>query len=212
MNKKMSIILYILCGISTIGMAVVYPLLPAEVPIHWNAESVADNWAEKWVVFPFGLLPAALLLLMQIMPKIDPKSANFARHQEIYSAFSAAMTVFMLLVSWMIPLGGLGYELPIGSIICVLLGVIFTTLGNFMPKIKHNYSFGIRTPWTLASETVWRKTHRIGGVFFMLSGIIMVISGFISNETMIAAIAVMLVGVIACSVYSWYLYKKETNQ
>ena len=84
-------------------------------------------------------------------------------------------------------------------------------LGNYMPRIRPNYTFGIRTPWTLASETVWKKTHRVGGYVFVVSGIIIAVCSFFRGWAALIGIGVLLAGTIVSSVYSWLVFREEQN-
>lgn len=209
MSKKVIWGLLAFCGASFIGQLIIYPRLPEQVPVHWNAYNEIDGWAGKGSALLMGLLPLLMLLLFIAVPKIDPKKENFVKHAGVYQMFAAMMTVFMGGVSWMVPLGALGIELPVGLLLNLLLGLIFVMLGNQMPRIRFNYSFGIRTPWTLASETVWKKTHRLCGFVFVLSGLVMMVSGFFTGWAAMVGVILLLVGCVAGSVYSWWLYEKE---
>ena len=84
-------------------------------------------------------------------------------------------------VSWAAAAIGMGISLSIDRIICFLLGAVFLITGNYMPRIQSNFTFGIRTPWTIENETVWKKTHRLGGFGFCLGGILFLIAAVISH-------------------------------
>lgn len=180
-----------------------------QVPVHWNANNEIDGWAGKGAALLMALLPLLMLLLFIVIPKIDPKRENYEKHAGVYQMFAVLMTVFMGGVSWMVPLGGLGIEIPVGLMLNLLLGLIFVLLGNQMPRIRFNYTFGIRTPWTLASETVWKKTHRVCGFVFVLSGLVMMVCGFFTGWAATIGVILLLVGCAAGSVYSWWLFEKE---
>lgn len=211
MSKKVIYGLLAFCGISFIGQLILYPQLPEKVPIHWNVNNEIDGWAEKGSIFLMALLPLLILALFIVIPKIDPRKESYKKHAGIYQTFSALMTVFTAVVSWFTPLTALGIEISVGLLINLGLGLIFVLLGNQMPRIRHNYTFGIRTPWTLASETVWKKTHRLCGLIFVVSGIVMMISGFFTGMAATVGIAFLLAGCVVGVVYSWWIYKQETD-
>ena len=58
--------------------------------------------------------------------------------------------------------------MDIGMLINILIGVMFVIMGNYMHKIKQNYSVGIKLPWTLNSEENWNRTHRLGSWLFVI--------------------------------------------
>jgi uncharacterized membrane protein len=86
-------------------------------------------------------------------------------------------------------------------------------MGNYMGKLKPNWFVGIRTPWTLSSETVWNKTHRFGGKVFMLGGLIMIITSIAPMSwrlpLFIADIIVLMLGTVG---YSYFVYLKEKKK
>ena len=75
----------------------------------------------------------------------------------------------------------LGWPIEIPMLIPVGVGLLLMVIGNLMPRMRPNWFMGIRTPWTLASESVWRKTHRLGGYCFMAMGVLMVAIGFVAT-------------------------------
>ncbi len=173
--KKLSY-LYIPVALSLIGTVMIYSRLPEEVPMHWNIHGEIDSWRPRYFVFFTALLPGLFTLLLQIIPKIDPKAPNFLRHRKAYTIVSVITIIFLIGVHWTTLLHSLGFPLKIDVIIRLMLGVLFILIGNYLPQAKPNYSFGIRIPWTLADDTVWRKTHRIGGFLFVITGIIAILT------------------------------------
>jgi uncharacterized membrane protein len=79
-------------------------------------------------------------------------------------------------------------------------------------KAKRNFFIGIRTPWTLSSDSVWDKTHQLGSILFITSGVFAIIGGFFGSK---AAFWLMFVPLIGSSlflvVYSYVLYRGETK-
>ena len=82
----------------------------------------------------------------------------------------------------------------------------FIVMGNYLHKVKQNFTIGIRLPWTLASEENWNRTHRMASWIFVLGGIIMVINGFVQSYWLLFSILIVLF-LIPC-IYSFVLYKK----
>jgi len=88
-------------------------------------------------------------------------------------------------------------------------------LGNLLPKIPSNFFAGIRTPWTLSSELVWRKTHRLGGIGFIIGGLLMIIIPLLWKSSQSALIIMFILIMIVCLypvLYSFLLYKKEEKK
>jgi immunity protein, SdpI family len=88
--------------------------------------------------------------------------------------------------------------------------VLFIFLGNYMGKLRRNFWAGIRTPWTLTSDVVWERTHRLGGWFFVLAGLSGVIMSFTPALHLWGLIVVILIVVIVLFVYSYVIYQHYT--
>lgn len=191
------------------------PTMPDQLPSHWGIDGV-DAWHDKESSIVLAAMPTILLAVLFVVPRIDPKRRNFERFYGIYQAFAAILTLFMMAVSWTGPLTVWGYLSPDGAVLNTLLfgffGLLFIGLGNYLPRIKPNYTFGIRTPWTLASEEVWRRTHRASGPAFIVAGIATLIAALFASTAPVVAIVVMLVTVLGATafagVYSYLAWRK----
>lgn len=196
----------------TLLMAVyAWVVLPAnaQVPIHWNAAGEIDGYASKTV----GLLLVPLLTLFlgglfAVIPRIDPRGDNILRSWEAYRIIWIGMLVLMLGIQAITVLAAFGREINAGFLIPAGVGVLFVFLGNAMGKIRPNFMFGVRTPWTLASELSWNKTHRLAGWLFVALGLFMIAgSAFGQSETwvwvLLAGIGVLLVATFGYSYWVW---------
>lgn len=90
---------------------------------------------------------------------------------------------------------------------------VFTILGNYMRSFRPNYFVGIRTPWTLESEIVWKKTHELGGKLFFYNGIIGIILCFLLDEKVLPYIEITLIllASIIPIIFSYIYYRKIKN-
>lgn len=207
--KKQTIFLLILCALSFIGHLFVLPLLPDEVPIHWNVYGEVDNWAGKFSTLFLALLPALMLVLFLVIPRIDPRGKSYEKHQKAYQVFITMMILFLTALLWVTNAASLGYPVPIGRLVPIGCGIILITVGNYMPQLRNNYTMGIKNPWTLESEWVWKKTHAAGGIVFCIMGFVMILSGFFTAGWMAKiSLGVILLGVFGLEAYSYLLYQK----
>ncbi|AFS77950.1 putative membrane protein [Gottschalkia acidurici 9a] len=212
-NKKISIVLISIILLSILATTMIYDKLPDQIPSHWNIKGEVDDFQSKTFVYFTATLPLLMYALMKILPKLDPKRRSYAKHGKAYEIFIVVMTLFIILIHWLTVAYALGYNIEISSVIQISLGVVFSTFGNYMSQIRHNYSFGIKTPWTLASETVWKKTHRLGGYVFFLIGILFIIGGFVGSEiSYYITIGPLILSTIGLSVYSYIIYRKENPE
>lgn len=195
-----------------IYLATIYNSLPQEVPIHFNWKGEADDWADKTMLI---LLPAGLGLfiyfLMLIVPSIDPKR----KIQEMgskYFNFRLILTIFFSILSiYLIYVTKEGsIEKP--NIMVALMGLLFIMMGNYFQTVRPNYFIGIRTPWTLENELVWKKTHRLAGKLWVAGGVIIVLLGLLLKSItpmLISFFSVVFILVLVPIVYSYLEFQKK---
>ena len=151
-----------------------------------------------------------MLILFEVIRKIDPKHQNFEKFGKVWNLFVVLFTVMMAAFSWLSELAVFG-KLPDSSnlvsiLVCGGIGVLFIIMGNFMPQIKQNYTFGCRTPWALNDAHNWQRTQRMGGYTFIVMGIVLLVLAFFGGLLGdIATLAVLLVAVLGGSAWI-YLY------
>ncbi|WZL73130.1 SdpI family protein [Clostridiaceae bacterium 35-E11] len=204
--NKWMVLLVIL---SLIGTGILYPYLPEQVPGHWNVKGQIDRYQNKTWVFFTAMLPLLLYLFMTVLPKIDPKKKAYLKHTKAYDVTRIMIVLFLVIIHWVTITVALGYDINVGFVMRILTGILFILLGNYMSQIRPNYFFGIKTPWTLANEQVWKKTHRVGGYSFIIMGIISIVTAFLEGQM---GWMVMMVGIVAAVlypfVYSYLLFNK----
>lgn len=199
--------------LSLIGTGILYPYLPELVPGHWNVKGEVDRYQNKIWVFFTAALPLLLYLLMTFLPQIDPKKKAYLKHVKAYDVTRIVIVLFLGIIHWISIAVALGYDLNVGFVIRILIGFLFIILGNYMSQIRPNYFFGIKTPWTLANEQVWKKTHRVGGYSFIIMGIVSITTAFLEGQLALIVMMLSIVGaVIYPFVYSYLLYKKIEKQ
>lgn len=167
-KNKLFWILTVVCVLNFAAHLYFYPSLPDIVPTHWGASGQVNGWGPKSTVLILAALPFAMLILFEVIRKIDPKHQNFEKFGKVWNLCVVLFTVMMAAFSWLSELAVFG-KLPDSSnlvsiLVCGGIGVLFIILGNFMPQIKQNYTFGCRTPWALNDEHNWQRTPAHGRV------------------------------------------------
>lgn len=184
--------------------------LPQTVPTHWNISGEADSWGNKnmLIIVPF-ILPVLIYVVFLLIQQIDPKD-RIQKMGRKFSSLKFITTVFMSVLAVFIIYSASSGELASSSILFVILGLLFASLGNFMKTIRPNYFVGIRTPWTLEHETVWKKTHEMAGKYWFIGGLIIALIALIT-PFMVAAISMIAIVVLITIIpviYSYQLTKK----
>ncbi|GEN57585.1 immunity protein SdpI [Halolactibacillus alkaliphilus] len=193
---------------------IAYPYLPEEMPMQWGFDGTVNWTAPKSTSMLLNL--GIILIIYPILvlsPKLDPKRKGYLYTSKAYWVIIYATLGLLIFVNMFIIFQSVGYNLRIDIVIPILVGALFIVIGNYMQTVKANWFMGIRTPWTLSSETVWRKTHRLGSKLFIISGIIFFLAPFMSPSYMayIILIPAISAGLIP-TIYSYFLFKKEQEE
>lgn len=192
---------------------VVWGQLPERLPSHWNARGEVDGWTGKGPgVFLLPAVTLGLWLLFQVLPRIDPRAKNYERFAPTYWTLANVALLFMALLHVLVLGAALGWPIDVSRVMLVALGALFVALGNYLPRIKPNWWMGIRTPWTLDNDQVWRETHRLGGKTFVAAGLITVAVGLLSPQRgFTLMIASLVLAAVVPLVYSYLAWRRERN-
>lgn len=157
----------------------VWSNLPTKVPMHFDVNGEVDRYGTQTELLLLTLLlPLGIYLLFAFLPKFDPKK-KIEKMGGKYNSIRIILAVFMSLIMMYLINSSLSNELSSPHIIVALIGLLFFVIGNFMKTFKPNYFLGIRTPWTLENETVWKETHELGGKLWFVGGLIILVGAFL---------------------------------
>ena len=186
----------------------VLPDLPAKVPVHWNAQGVADRYGSPWELFVVGpVMMLGFVALFAALPWLSPKRfavGDFERtYLNLMLILEALFFYLFLIVLW----AASGGELEMTRSLLGGVALVFVLVGNLLGKVRRNFFIGIRTPWTLASERVWYATHRLGART-LVAGALAAFVSVLAGWPVWIAIALLAVGLLFPAVYSLLLYKR----
>lgn len=208
-NKIGLIFILVLIGLSIIVTGVVYPMLPNTIPTHWGINGEVNGWSHKSFAFFTACLPLIMYIFLIFLPKIDPKKESYEKHKKAYDVMIYVITLFLVALHWVTIVYALGVKVQVDMIVTIGVAILFMVLGNYMTQIRQNYFFGLKTPWTLANEEVWKKSNRVGGYGFIISGVLTLIS------LAFAPIVRFTVLILSCTIsalysvlYSYLEYRK----
>ncbi len=197
-----------------IYLAYVWEKLPEKVPMHWNMEGEIDRYGDKseLILIPL-LLPLLIYVLFTIIPKIDPKD-KLKYMGKKYTVLKTVLTVFMSALSMMIIYAAMNESFYNPNYILLLIGVLFAILGNYFKTLRANYFIGIKTPWTLENETVWKETHKLAGKIWFIGGLMIIFGSLILDKTANTVLFVTITVTITLIpvVYSYFKYQRVTQQ
>jgi len=74
--------------------------------------------------------------------------------------------------------------------VAIATGVLLLAVGNYLGKARRNWFIGLKTPWTLADDGVWDKTHRYTGRGLFLGGLALIVLGFVFHDATVLGLAI----------------------
>lgn len=214
----------LLLGLSIINYVLLLAVtlrLPESIPIHVNMYMMVDYFGSRWILMIFGLIPivACIGFLLRL------KKGKPYKNQHVEKVMFPCIVVLFIAMTWLSVYVASQYDIPKGTplaipfelIVLLPLGIFIIIISNYMAKLKQNRWIGIRVPWVFKSETIWRKTHRLGGYTGVAGGLVMCIGAGISYATgnLFISIAGLIIGVLLFAavpiIYSYCIYKKEIS-
>lgn len=197
---------------AAIGFSIwAYPRLPAEVATHFDLQGDPNGWSSRLTAV---LLAPALALLFigfaVVLPRVDPRRANYALFTPTYWTLINALLILLGVIHVVVLGKALGWQVDMGKVAGLGIGGMFVVLGNLMTRIRPNWFMGIRTPWTLSSDDVWRKTHRFGGIAFSIAGLCFAATALSDAPWMkYLAVAAVFAAALGSVAYSYLVWKRE---
>lgn len=164
-----------------------------------------------FIYFLIGL-PVIVWLLLALIPVMDPKKKLGLMSRKYDSLSFLIVFIFSLLVSITLYKTRFTDKMDL-QIPVLLIGFCFILLGNYLKTIRPNYFIGIRTPWTLESETVWRKTHNLASLLWVFGGFIILSLIFIfslNTKSFLVGFLILLL-VFFPFLYSFLIFKSNSN-
>ena len=206
---------------------IVLQFMPDTIPMHYDMSGSIDRWGSKMESF---ILPAAILLITLfwhlMIHAFEAKASRADSEKEQMEAKSAAKILCIVGLSQAVMFGIMQYfilyssyvqagtgsaeaTIDIAKVSCILCGIVFVVLGNFMTRVKKNAVVGIRTPWSMYNDNTWRKSNYFGAVCFIIAGVLTIVTAaFVSGTT---STIFLLVYILAASVIAVIYSKKVYN-
>ncbi len=212
-NKKLRILNYVIAAAVLLTVMLLYPSLPEQIPTNWGFNGITHYSSRNTIWFIAGMLPL-FAVLFDVMPHLDPRQKNYQKFSRFYDGFCVGMQLFLTVFTGIILRESFfPGQIHTARIIFFMLSVMFLLIGNYMPKIQSNFYMGIKNPWTLSSDQVWRKTHRLGGKLYAGCGILTMLSALLFSDQFTGIMLMVLVigSTLIISLASWLWWRNESS-
>lgn len=218
-GMKMHITLLAITITNFLATIVGFCLIGNSVPMHMNINMIVDSLGSPWWAIFLPIIPILCSIGLLIESKIRGKDY---KNKKYLSIIIYALCMFFIYINWLL-FAFLSSNLQIGEKwkisfeIClgIPLGVLFMTMGNYMPVIKQNKTLGIKTKSTLSSEEIWTKTHRLCGILAVSSGFALIVFAIAAGLSKISwiffgcLILAVIMSAIVPMIYARTLYNKS---
>ncbi len=202
---KVSVVMIIA---STVLAVLVYPKLPEQFPIHWNAAGDIDGYSSRLVgAFMMPLIALSVLVVFKILPRISPVGFKLDESRSVLDIIQTILVALFCTIGVAMILVSIGYKLDMVKVIVIGSGLMLMATGNVLGKVRKNFFVGIRTPWTLADDEVWARTHRFAGRSFFAGGLLICTIALINPHPVIIVIAAAAAA-LAPVFFSFFVYRQ----
>ena len=204
-NLKTLIITTIVILLPILAGIYLWDQLPEQLPYHWNASGEVDGWCGKPIaVFGMPFLLVAIQWICALGTAADPKKANHS--EKVMQLILWIIPVISVVMHTLVYMTALGTAVQVEMVMPLFIGLVFTIIGNYLPKCKQSYTIGIKIPWTLHSEENWNRTHRFAGRLWLVCGLGIMLTTFFGGFWVF--LPIVLIIVLAPMVYSYLLHRK----
>jgi uncharacterized membrane protein len=187
--------------------------MPEQMIAHWGINGQADGSMGKAVVLAlFPAIMSLLALLFFAIPRMDPLKKNIAEFRRYFDFFIILLFLFFIALQIVTISWNLGVMIPIIPVISIGIGLLFFAAGIMSEHAKKNWFIGFRTPWTMSSDVVWEKTHRLGGRMFQASGLIAIIGAVVPEYAFFLILGPVIGSSVYVTYYSYREYQKEEKK
>lgn len=208
MMKKGFLVASGLIAAASLGATLLaYERLPARIPTHWNIDGVADGFGPRAMLFAFSVMMAGFALLWCVLPAVSPRRYEVERFGPTWWSSGLLVVALFGYMQTMLLWSLLGGPLNLSRALLGGVALLIVLLGNVLGKVRSNFWFGVRTPWTLASERVWYATHRLAAKT-MVAGGLAALALLLAGLPVRWAHAAILLGALAPAAWSLVYYKR----
>lgn len=209
-NKRSQGILWVAAILPLIMVAAVWTRLPEQVPLNWGFDGTI-SYGGRAILWGLAVINPLIVLLMTFAPRMDPREENYQKFKGPYSALCLAVVLLMDAVM----LITLAESLRPGTVnvyvmVQLMVAVLMMVIGNMMPKFRQTWFCGIKNAWTLSSERVWTRTHRLGGRLYFAAGAAMVVGAFFPPRVGFVLMVTVTVAVtLVATIMSYVWFRQE---
>ncbi|MFI5202117.1 MAG: SdpI family protein [Candidatus Kapaibacterium sp.] len=196
-----------------IALAVVWPSLPARVPMHFDSDGNVNRYGSPLELLILPGISVLVSIVLYFIPRLDPKKANIVASMPAYRWIRFGLAAFFTYIFALMLATTYQPKFDVTPFIGIGLLIMFFGIGLAMPKLKQNYMIGIRLPWTLESEDNWNRTHAFAGKLWPWGAVVgMALALLFQSASLFIALGVLIVMVIWTGIYSYRIFQAAKKE
>ena len=199
------VVLIVLTLLPILYLFMNWNLLPESVPIHFDAKGEPNGYGSRFV---YVFMPIGIYLLMLFLPKIDPRKANYVIFEGSYYKIRLIMAIFIGMINTLVVWGIVNNTSAMGKFLPMTIFFLLMLIGNYMGNFRPNYFVGIKVPWTLNSDEVWIRTHKMAGKLWFWGSLVGMGLYLVVDQPEWVFIPLLVVLVVVPVVYSYVIYQR----
>ncbi len=197
--------LILIAVLPVIYMFMNWNLLPESIPVHFDLKGNPNGYGSRWV---YVIMPVGLYLLMLVLPKIDPRKANYDVFEGSYYKLRLILGIFFGMITASVIWGIVNNSNSIQKLMPLSIFFLFMLIGNYLGNIRPNYFVGIKVPWTLNNDEVWTRTHKMAGKLWFWGSLVGMALYFVVEKIEYVFIPLLVILIVVPIVYSYVIYRK----
>ena len=207
-GKNIAMIAIVLLSIAVSAYA--YPMLPNSIVTHWDANGNPNGYMDKfWGLSIMPAISVVLLAIFKAMPYMDPLRRNIEKFRSYFENFIIILLLFFLYVHMLTVAVNFGYEFNLNTTLIPAFSVLMYYIGVMMQHSERNWFIGVRTPWTVSSDKVWKHTHKLAAKLFKTAAVVSLVALLAPEHSTIIFLASVMISALVPVIYSYLDYKKE---
>lgn len=213
-SYRITIITILIVVVQIIVSVMTYPLLPDNVPSHWNLMGQVDGYDSKFfiaVLWPLVSVVTSGILFVLMPIGSRPEMQRLKKTQAVAQLLALTIILFLLVAQVTTTAIALGFHIDIISVMNIAVSLLFIFTGNYLGKLRRNFWVGIKTPWTIASDVVWERTHRLASWLYVGVGLLGIGVNLIPFTHQWGVIVLVVLASIVSVLYSYVVYMKIGN-
>ena len=149
-----------------------YNLLPQRIVSHWGLYGEPNGMSDKSIaLFMMPIIGTFMYILFLFIPKLDPLKKNIKSFEGQFNIFINGILLFLFYIHTLMIVWNIGYQFNFILFLTPAFSLLSYSIGILLEHAKRNWFIGIRTPWTLSSDKVWDKTHKLGSRLYKYAAI-----------------------------------------